>query len=541
MYKHVIDKRRIIFILIIYVSVLMLLSVRLYYLQVQPSTQVQGELQNHQIETLSELNYRILDTNGKDLLNYKKKYVLVIDSRPFKLNNYEETLEDLLALNFIMKSEDTNFNYSDIIALNGKTYYDEITEETYNKIKKLNNIKGIYLYVYDMVDSSEGWRIENFIANIREDNIVEGSFQHQILDIVGENEYPSISFNLDQKANYTESILNYGENNKNLKLTINKEWEEKIRDILLDDSYSFLENIGVVLLESETGKIRAMVQKDESKANVNLGIGTIGYEPGSIFKVLTEAIGLDLGKISSSSVFTCEGKICTKLGEQYAHGDLTVDEALQVSCNDIFAKVGELSGYENMIEYTEKLGLYQKILGLSGENKEEAAGVKATYEDGVSNFSIGQCVTVTPLQIAGAINAVVNDGVYIKPTIIDSIIDNDDNEVEHIEVEGKRVFSETTAKIVQDRMTNVIWKGTGYEAKVEGITQGGKTGTSTGEGGKTNHGWFAGYFEMDGKKYTLLVVAPNIGDNHPDGRELGGGNTGAPIFRQIINSLISNN
>ena len=46
---------------------------------------------------------------------------------------------------------------------------------------------------------------------------------------------------------------------------------------------------------------------------------------------------------------------------------------------------------------------------------------------------------------------------------------------------------------------------------------------------------------MDGKKYTLLVVAPNIGDSHPDGRELGGGNTGAPIFRQIINSLNSNN
>ena len=118
----------------------MLLSVRLYYLQVQPSTQVQGELQNHQIETLSEINYRILDTNGKELLKYKKKYVLVIDARPFQLNNYEETLEDLLALNFIMKSEDPNFNYSDIIALNGKTYYDEITEETYNKIKKLNNI-----------------------------------------------------------------------------------------------------------------------------------------------------------------------------------------------------------------------------------------------------------------------------------------------------------------------------------------------------------------------------------------------------------------
>ena len=77
-----------------------------------------------------------------------------------------------------------------------------------------------------------------------------------------------------------------------------------------------------------------------------------------------------------------------------------------------------------------------------------------------------------------------------------------------------------------------------YEAKVEGINEGGKTGTSPGEGGGTNHGWFAGYFEYNGQKYTLVVVAPNIGETHPDGRELGGGNTGAPIFRDIVNSLI---
>ena len=87
-------------------------------------------------------------------------------------------------------------------------------------------------------------------------------------------------------------------------------------------------------------------------------------------------------------------------------------------------------------------------------------------------------------------------------------------------------------------MSDVIWLGTGYEAKVEGINEGGKTGTSTGEGGGTNHGWFAGYFEYNGQKYTLVVVAPNIGETHPDGRELGGGNTGAPIFRDIVNSLI---
>ena len=68
---------------------------------------------------------------------------------------------------------------------------------------------------------------------------------------------------------------------------------------------------------------------------------------------------------------------------------------------------------------------------------------------------------------------------------------------------------------------------------MDGVKIGGKTGTSTGHGG-INHGWFAGYFLLDNKKYTIIVIAPNIGNKHPDGRELGGGNTGAPIFRDIV-------
>ena len=105
-----------------------------------------------------------------------------------------------------------------------------------------------------------------------------------------------------------------------------------------------------------------------------------------------------------------------------------------------------------MLRYTEKLGLYQKVLGLSGENKEEALGIKPTLSEGVSNFSIGQCITVTPLQIAGAINAVVNDGIYIKPYIIENIVDNDGNVISTEESESRRVFSTTTSEIVQKSM-----------------------------------------------------------------------------------------
>ena len=297
---------------------------------------------------------------------------------------------------------------------------------------------------------------------------------------------------------------------------------DKIRDVLKDDSFSNLDNVGVVLLEANTGKIRAMVQKDESEANVNLGIGQLGFEPGSIFKILTEAIALNEGLVNVTDTFTCNGNICTNSGKSYAHGTLTVNKAFEVSCNDIF-----------------NLGLYNKVLGLAGENREEAVGVMPKLTDGVSNFAIGQCVTVTPLQIAGAVNAIVNDGIYIKPSLIEAIVDDDNNVIENIQNEENRIFTSTTSKLVKNSMSNVITNGTGTAAKVDGIIQGGKTGTATGEGGATTHGWFAGYFELDNKLYTLVIVAPNINGVDENGTELAGGNTAAPIYREIIKALIS--
>lgn len=538
MFKYKISNTRICIGGICFCLILIALSIRLYFLMIYPTILVQGELENHQVEYVSQSNMKIFDCSGIDMMKYNKKYVVVIDTKPFKLNNYEETLEDLLALNFIMKSEDKKFNFTDIMTKTGKIYY-KVTDETYNKINSLDNIKGIYTYVYDELDLKERWRVENFIASISDENIQKDSFEEKIASLRKENSMPTIGFNLDEKSIYKSNEINYGENNKNIRLTVNKEWSEKIEDILKDEKNSYLDNVGVVLLEADTGRIKAMVQKDESEANINLGIGQIGYEPGSIFKVITEAVALNEGKINLGDTFNCNGKICTNLGKPYAHGPLTVNEALQVSCNDIYASIGELAGYENMLKYTTNLGLYRKVLGLSGENREEAVGVIPKISDGISNFSIGQCITVTPLQIAGAINAIVNDGIYIKPTLIEAIVDNNNNILEEQKEEGHRVFKSTTAKLVQNSMYDVIWKGTGYAAKIDGIIQGGKTGTSTGEGGATTHGWFAGYFELDGKMYTLVVLAPNINGVDSEGKDLGGGNTATPIYKDVVEALLN--
>lgn len=537
MYRYKIDNKKSLIVCIGFFSIFIALTIRLYILMMYPTTSVQGELENHQVEYTSDSNYKLFDANGKSLINYKSKYVMVLDTKPFKLNNYEETLEDLLALNFIMKSEDEEFNFTDIMNQSGKLYY-TITEETYEKLNKLNDIKGIYTYIYDELDLKERWNVENMIASIDKNNVEEDSFESSILDIISENKRPTIGFHLDEKSIYRSNETNYGENNKNIRLTIDEDWSDKIRNVLKSDDYSNLDNVGVVLLEANTGKIKAMVQKDESEANINLGIGQLGLEPGSIFKVITEAIALNEGLVNVSDSFTCNGNICSNGGKSYSHGTLTLSDALEVSCNDIFAKVGQLIGYENMLKYTTNLGLYNKVLGLAGENREEAIGVMAKQSDGMSNFAIGQCITVTPLQIAGAINAVVNDGVYIKPSLIEAIVDEDNNVIEGIQNEENRIFSSTTSKLVKNNMHDVIWKGTGSAAKIEGITQGGKTGTATGEGGATTHGWFAGYFELNGKMYTLVISVPNIKGVDENGNELGGGNTAAPIYREIIKSLM---
>ncbi|MFU7516201.1 penicillin-binding transpeptidase domain-containing protein [Clostridium sp. HCS.1] len=532
--KNNISLNRIWIIHSLYFIVIFALIIRLYFLQVHPSLVVGGEIENYQAENLSQMKYRIFDTNGKDLMTYNKKYILVLDTKPFMLNNYEETLEDLMALNFIMKSEDSNFNYSDVMKKEGKIYY-AISEDTYNKINKLNNVKGIYTYIYDEVDRKEAWKTNNILSNIKDDNTVENSLEYTLNSYIKDNTYPVAKFYLNDKSIYGDGELSTS-NNKSIKLTINSIWEDKIRDILNKNEYSFLKNIGIVVSEADTGKIRAMVQKDESEANVNLGIGQLGYEPGSIFKVITETIALDKGLISLSDKFLCTGEICTKDGKPYSHGLLSVEDALKVSCNDVFAKVGGEIGYSDMMDYLSKMGLFKPVINLQGENRNEAKGVKPTLENGMNNISIGQTIMVTPVQMAGLYNTVVNDGVYIKPSIVEAIVDDNDKELEVFNESENRIFSETAAKLAQESMSKVIWEGSGFEAKVDGINIGGKTGTSTGHGG-INHGWFAGYFELNNKKYTIIVIAPNIGNKHPDGRELGGGNTGAPIFRDVVTEL----
>lgn len=218
--------------LLLFITIFFILTIRLTYLQVFPTEEVESQYQILQSENISNSKFMVLDTNGKDLINYKDKYIVVFDKKPFSLNNYEETLEGLMALNFIMKEEIESFNYNDVMQSNGKLYY-EISEGTYNKINALKNIKGIYSYVYKEADKKEAWTVSSLISSVPESgNLIEGSLEEEIYKNISNNKFPQISFSLDNKAVYETSFLEEIEKNDNLKLTIDDNMAEKVRDIL---------------------------------------------------------------------------------------------------------------------------------------------------------------------------------------------------------------------------------------------------------------------------------------------------------------------
>ncbi|WP_253289368.1 penicillin-binding protein 2 [Clostridium sp. MSJ-8] len=507
------------------------MAIRLFKLQAYPTTVVTSEFNDNQLESTSEFRYLIYDTNCNELLQSSTEYVVVFNVRPFSLNSYKKSIESLIALNYIMKEEIKDFNFQCVIEGSGKSYY-KISEEAYNKINKLKSIKGIYTYKKTTKKNSYYWNIVNYLGTIELDKeYKKGSLQEVIKQTILYNKIPKREFELNKDSIYEDRDIINTDNNKNIKLTLDYRLQDSIDNVINSGKFNSLDNIGVILMESKTGKIRALTEKKESEANICIGAGGIGYEPGSIFKLITLIPALEDGLITMNDVYYCNGSVCN---DKNVHGYINVTEALIKSCNDTFSKIGQKVGYDELMRYCGELNLFDKVLNL----EDEVEGVKPKEEVGLSNISIGQCLTVTPVQMLGAVNSIVNNGEYVKPYIIDGILDNEGNIIEEFNTYKKQVFSKITSLQIKRAMEDVVEKGTGQYAQVEGVTIGGKTGSATSGKGNSTHGWFIGYFELNNIEYTMIVFVPDMIDTD-EGIELGGGNTAAPIFSQIVKSLIN--
>ena len=212
------------------------------------------------------------------------------------------------------------------------------------------------------------------------------------------------------------------------------------------------------------------------------------YYPGSVFKVITSAMGVDSGLANINTTFTCAGaygvaKETYHCAGHKAHGTITLAEALRQSCNIYYIQLGQRVGSQTFYNYFDAFGFTSR----TGVDLPSETGFMQYYkanqlgEVQLASSAFGQAMAITPLQMCTAVAAAVNGGYLVTPHVVDKITDANGNVIEEIGANVRRqVISESTSNVIRQIMEYEVGNGTGggKYAYVSGYRIGGKSGTS---------------------------------------------------------------
>lgn len=262
------------------------------------------------------------------------------------------------------------------------------------------------------------------------------------------------------------------------------------------------------------------------------------YEPGSTFKAITSAAGLEEKVVSPNSrvndfTVTVGGwKIdCWKPN---AHGEESFIEGVYNSCNPVFVRVAQSLGVERFYKYVKAFGFYDRTdIQLLGE----ASSIihKRPAEVDMAAASFGQRFQITPIQLISAYEAVANGGRLMKPRLIKEVTDSKGNIVKRFEPEVVRnVISKETSDTLKGILEGVVSEGTGKNAYVKGYRVAGKTGTSeTTENGRYIAS-FSAFAPADNPVICALVVL-----DYPNVTPHTGGMIAAPVAGKLVEDVLN--
>lgn len=278
---------------------------------------------------------------------------------------------------------------------------------------------------------------------------------------------------------------------------------------------------------------------------INRAIGGDTYAPGSVFKLITAAQALESGEYTADSMLdgtngyllpgtsttlrNFGGSTCSSSGE------ISLANALRISCNVAFAQLGNELGATALAERAGTFGFEQS---LSIPLTVTPSRFPTDIDDAQTALAaIGQgSVRVTPLQIAMIAATIANDGVRMQPYLIAQVRRPDLTVVSTTEpVTAERAISSTTAATLTDMMVSVVANGTGTSAQIPGVTVAGKTGTAEDPAGSP-HAWFTGFAPADNPRVAVAVVVEHGGNA---GNEATGGRVAAPIARAVMEAVLA--
>jgi penicillin-binding protein A len=324
----------------------------------------------------------------------------------------------------------------------------------------------------------------------------------------------------------------------------------------------------VVAIEPQTGRVRVLassppydpnrVPYDSSQLNTDpssplLDRATQGqYPPGSTFKVVTAAAGLDSGTITPSTTIDAPGTLDVQgqpLQNDFTQsfGPIALDTALTNSVNTWFAQLGEQVGEDTLFQYMDRFGFNSTPAIDLPSNQVYKSGV---FDSGkllgssdpidIARVAIGQeRLAVTPLQMAEVASAVANGGKLMKPQIWSRVVDPDGRVTKRLDPsEYSQPISAQTAAELNTAMQGVVSAGTGTNAAIPGVAVAGKTGTaetpfnaSCGGGSDENQAWFIGFAPAEDPK---IAIAATVECTTAFGNDVA-----APIFRDVAETILN--
>ena len=310
----------------------------------------------------------------------------------------------------------------------------------------------------------------------------------------------------------------------------------------------------VIVMHSKSGEILALANypnynlnrysKSEESAKRNRAIW-MQYEPGSVFKIVTAAAVLNEKLMSPASREYCE------MGEYHLSNGhvvhdikpnawLTLSEIIAKSSNIGILKAARYLNKEQLEAYTRRFGFGEKTgIDLPYERVGSLRGFRKWDDYTIASVPFGQGISVTPMQMLNAINAIATEGVLLQPYITRQIIDKEGSLIEQSSPRPiRRVVSAETAQALTQMLVGVTESGGGQRARVEGYAVAGKTGTA--QKAERGKGYvegkvivtFAGFLPAEDALLSIIVVV-----DEPVGAPLSSRVT-APMFQRIASEAM---
>ncbi|MCI7657100.1 penicillin-binding transpeptidase domain-containing protein [Anaerotignum sp.] len=266
------------------------------------------------------------------------------------------------------------------------------------------------------------------------------------------------------------------------------------------------------------------------------------YEPGSIFKPITVAAGLEEGVITPNSSFPCSGH--TDIGGfriwchlRSGHGTINIEQIMAQSCNMGVIQIANLLGADKFYEYQREFGFGDYTgIDLPGEAAGQLHSKESIGPTELATMSFGQTFNCTSIQSMAAFSALINGGNLVRPHVVSQIVDADGNVVMQNDTEVvRRVISEKTSAYMRTALKATVENGLAKKLKIDGYSIGCKTGTAQ-EGPRTRNDLWTlsnmSYFPAENPKYLVFTVI-NQPSDYVEGVQ-----TPTPMTKKLIEGII---